>query len=216
MARGPVLEVGTGTGRFFLDARNKGADIYGIDISSSMLDILKSRIHPDDRQRIRLQDIRSFTFGIPFELVIAPFRVFMHLLTVEDQLTALKCVHDNLVPGGCFIFDLYIPKPALLATGMDNVMDFEGEYEPGRILRRFSSSSSDLISQVNQVTMRFEWNEDGKEHSETWKSEMRFFLRYELEYLLQKSPFRSFELFGDFHESPLSKDSKDFVIICRK
>ena len=34
--RGPVLEIGVGTGRLFLDAINAGADIYGIDISLTM------------------------------------------------------------------------------------------------------------------------------------------------------------------------------------
>jgi SAM-dependent methyltransferase len=215
-AKGPVLEVGTGTGRFFLEARNKGADIYGIDVSPAMLDILASRMDPKDLYRISEQDIRNFSLDIPFRLIIAPFRVFMHLISTEDQIITLNHIHQNLSPGGCFIFDLYIPDPRRLDTGVDNVMDFEGEYEPGRMLRRFTSSSNDLINQVNHVTMRFEWEEDNKVQSETWRSEMRFFFRYELEYLLQQSNFSSYKIYGDFNESPLSKESKEFVVVCRK
>ncbi|MBN3036255.1 MAG: class I SAM-dependent methyltransferase [Bacteroidales bacterium] len=48
---GPVLETGTGTGRFFPDALGKGADIHGIDISPAMLDILKRRLPETEHHR---------------------------------------------------------------------------------------------------------------------------------------------------------------------
>lgn len=215
-AKGAVLEVGTGTGRFFLKALKEGADVYGIDISPAMLDILKSKIDEKDHNRISLQDIRDFRTGFLFSLVIAPFRVFMHLVETADQIKALNHVYDQLVEGGTFIFDLYIPDPGLLASGMDEKMDFEGEFEPGNVIRRFVTSHSDLITQVNHLTMRFDWNEGERTFSETWNSELRFFFRYELEYLLRQSKFKNFSIFGDYQENPLTGVSRDFVVMCRK
>lgn len=46
--KGPVLEVGTGTGRIFCKAIERGADIYGIDISKLMQNYLKKK----SRERI--------------------------------------------------------------------------------------------------------------------------------------------------------------------
>jgi ubiquinone/menaquinone biosynthesis C-methylase UbiE len=43
-SNGKVLEVGAGTGRLFTEALNQGVDIYGVDISKNMTDILKSKI----------------------------------------------------------------------------------------------------------------------------------------------------------------------------
>jgi SAM-dependent methyltransferase len=215
-ARGPVLEVGVGTGRLFLSALKKGMDIYGIDISPSMLEILITRLEKKDQYKVSLQDIRDFNTGFPFALVVAPFRVFMHLTKTDDQLAALNHVYNQLVDGGSFIFDLYIPNPALLASGMNEVMDFEGEFEPGNTIRRFVTSHSDLTTQVNHLSMRFDWNEGAKTFSETWNSELRFFFRYELEYLLQRSKFRSYTIFGDYKGNALSSDSKEFVVVCRK
>ncbi len=215
-ARGPVLEVGVGTGRYFREALKEGVDVYGIDISPAMLDILKTRIEKKDLLRVSQQDIRNFTTGFPFRLVIAPFRVFMHLIDTAGQLTALNHVYDHLVEGGTFIFDLYIPNPALLASGMNEVMDFEGEFGPGDIVRRFVTSHSDLITQVNYISMRFEWNEGEKTFSETWNSELRFFFRFELEYLLGQSKFKSYSIFGDYQENSLSSVSRDFVVVCKK
>ena len=104
-ARGKVLEVGVGTGRFFREALKQGADVYGIDISPAMLEVLKTRIGGKDQFRISQQDIRNFETGFPFSLVIAPFRVFMHLSETTDQLAALNHVYEHLVEGGTFIFD---------------------------------------------------------------------------------------------------------------
>ena len=215
-AEGPVLEVGVGTGRFFLEALKENVDVYGIDISPAMLEILDKHLDEKHHNRINLQDIRNFDLGFPFRLVIAPFRVFMHLIDTSDQIKALNHVYDQLEIGGSFIFDLYIPAPRLLDSGLDNFMDFEGEYEPGNFIRRFTTSHSNLITQVNHLSMRFDWNEGEKIFSETWHSEMRFFFRYELEYLIKQSKFRSFSIFGDYNENPLTEKSKEFVVFCKR
>lgn len=53
-AKGPVLEVGAGTGRFFKDALEKGADIYGIDISPAMIDVLKTKLPEKHHHRVAM------------------------------------------------------------------------------------------------------------------------------------------------------------------
>jgi len=215
-AKGPVLEVGVGTGRFFTEALIQGADIYGIDISPAMLDILKSKIDRKYHDRVTIQDISDFSLERKFKLIIAPFRVFMHITEPGDQLAVLNHVHDNLDKGGLFIFDLFIPDPYLLAKGMNNVIDFEGEYTPGETLRRITSSRSDLINQITDVTFRFEWTEKGRNFKKTWNTRLRFCFRFELEYLLMKSKFSHFQIFGDYLENLLTPASKDFVVVCRK
>ena len=54
---GPVLEVGVGTGRFFSEALDKGVDIYGIDISPSMLKVLYTKIPQKDHVRLSVCDV---------------------------------------------------------------------------------------------------------------------------------------------------------------
>jgi SAM-dependent methyltransferase len=215
-ANGTVMEVGVGTGRFFTAALEQGADIYGIDISPAMLEVLRSKIDKKYHDRVTQQDIADFSFDKKFRLIIAPFRVFMHITDTLEQLKVLDHVHDSLDEGGQFIFDLFIPDPGLLSRGMNEVTDFEGEYAPGEIVRRITSSHSDLINQITHVTFRFEWTENGKTLTETWNSQLRFFFRFELEYLLQKSRFKHFQIFGDYLENPLTASSKDFVVICKK
>jgi SAM-dependent methyltransferase len=215
-SKGPVLEVGVGTGRLFTQAISGGADIYGIDISPSMIKVLKARLAKKYHNRVSVQDILDFETGKKFSLIMAPFRVFMHLTEISDQVNALDHVYKNLLPGGQFIFDLFVPDPNLLAKGLNNVVDFEGEYEPGETIRRITTSSPDTINQIMDVTMRFEWTEKGKLNSGTWNTKMRFFFRFELEYLLKQSSFRNYTIFGDYKEAPLHPGSKEFIVVCRK
>jgi len=215
-AKGPVLEIGTGTGRFFLDALNQGADIYGIDVSPEMIKILENKLPEKEHHRLQVQDICTFKLDQKFDLIIAPFRVFMHLLSVEEQRKALNAVYTHLNPGGIFIFDLFIPNLKMLHEGLDQKKDFEGEYEPGKILKRYSSMWADLINQISHVTFKLVWDEDGIEKTEEWKTDLRFFFRYEIEHLVNRSELKLVNIFGDFEEGELNKDSKEFIVVCRK
>lgn len=214
--KGKVLEVGTGTGRLLSRALESGADIYGIDISPSMLDFLKAKLPPEHTKRISLQNIVDFKTNTKFDLIIAPFRVFMHLTEKEDQLKALNNVYDHLNKDGQFIFDVFVPALKPLITGLDNVTDFEGEYEPGNRVKRIVSTNPDLINQIINITFRFEWNEGSSNYNQKWETPLRFFFRFELEHLIESSKFNKYHIAGDFQENDLNKDSKEFVIICTK
>ena len=53
--------------------------------------------------------IPSFDLRNRFGLVICPFNSFLHLLSAEEQLSCLTRVHQHLVPGGRFAFDVFDP-----------------------------------------------------------------------------------------------------------
>jgi ubiquinone/menaquinone biosynthesis C-methylase UbiE len=215
-AKGPVLEVGVGTGRFFIEALNKGADIYGIDISQAMIDVLKRKLPVQEHYRISTQDVCKLQSDKKYNLIIAPFRVFMHLLTVEQQLKALATVYEHLNPSGTFIFDLFVPNLQMLAEGINNVQDFDGEYEPGMTLQRFTSMTVDPVNQISHVTFSFIWKEGKEGFNYTWNTELRLFFRFELEHLLYRSKFKDYHIYGDFSGHELTEDSKEFVIICKR
>jgi SAM-dependent methyltransferase len=212
-----VLEIGVGTGRFFIDALNSGADAYGIDVSREMLNVLKNKLSPANHHRVGQQSITNFHFKEKFNLILAPFRVMMHVLEKENQLKALNNVFNHLAPEGTFIFDTFVPNPKHLTEGMDKFIDFEGEHAPGQALRRIVSTSPDIVNQQIQVHFRLEWEEKGQAQAEDWHLPMRLFFRYELEHLLERSLFgENYEILGDYKGNPLCKDSKEFIVICKK
>jgi SAM-dependent methyltransferase len=214
--KSPVLEIGVGTGRFFTDALNKGVDIYGVDISPHMIDVLKKKLPENEHNRVKVQDICKLDLDLKFRLIIAPFRVFMHILDIEDQISALNKVHDHLEPGGYFIFDLFVPNLKMLHEGLDQFKDFEGEYEPGKKLIRYSSMNADPVNQISRVTFKLVWEEDGAEFEKSWTTKMRFFFRYEIEHLIARSKLTLENIYGDFCESALTQKSKEFIVVCRR
>lgn len=214
--KGKTLEIGVGTGRFFIDALKCDADVYGIDISNSMIEVLKNKLNNDQYLRVSNQSIIDFSFDFQFDLIIAPFRVIMHLIKKEDQLTALNNVCKHLKPGGRFIFDAFIPDLNQLIHGIDNKVDFEGEYDKGTKVRRIVSTSPDLINQLINVSFRLEWNEGDKLKSEAWDMALRFFFRFELEHLVERSDFSSYKILGDYSGNELNPSSKEFILVCQK
>ena len=213
---GRILEVGVGTGRHFMNALEQGADIFGIDISEEMLSVLDSRLLGDQKFRISQQSITDFNFAFSFDLIIAPFRVIMHLLDKADQIKAINNVYDHLNKGGRFIFDVFVPDLSQLINGINNQKDFDGEYAPGKRLRRYASTVPDLINQVINITFHFEWEEDDDVRHDYWELPLRFYFRYELEHLIERTRFESYNIFGDYEGGELKEGSREFVMVCSK
>ena len=214
--RGKVLEIGVGTGRLFFNALTHGADIYGIDISPNMLKVLQNKLTKDQQFRISLQNIIDFKSDFKFDLIIAPFRVFMHLIQKDDQIRALNNVWEHLDKNGTFIFDTFVPDLNQLLNGLKNHVDFEGEYEPGKRIKRIVSTSPDLINQLINIRFRLEWDEDNTSKHDEWNVPLRFFFRYELEHLIERSEFKKYKILGDYQGNELRQNSREFIAICQK
>lgn len=211
---GKVLEVGVGTGRLFMDAWQEGNDVYGIDISESMLQVLGEKLPSSDHFRVKRQNIIDFSFDDKFDLIIAPFRVFMHVLEKEHQLLALNHTHRYLKRGGRLVFDVFVPDLHLLLEPLARYKDFDGEYQPGKYLRRFVSTSPELLRQLIHVTFDLEWQDGDTINEERWQVPLRYFFRYELEHLLDRSKFSSYHIYGDYQGGELDESSSDFVVEC--
>jgi len=216
-AGGPVLEIGVGTGRLFSEARRRQLDVWGIDLSPAMIARCRAKLDPADRERVSVADAVHLRPGRPYALVCAPFRVLSHVHDTTDQLRLLDSVHDCLRPGGAFVFDLYVPDLTLILEGLPEQTDFDGEHAPGRRLRRIvSAGPGDLSSQRNRVRMSFLWEDEDGEHRGDWAFEMRFFFRFEIEHLVARSTLALEAIYGDFAGGPVTAESREFVVVCRR
>lgn len=212
--KGKILEAGVGTGRLFIQALKDGADIYGVDISPEMIGVLRKKLDGKDQGRVIVKDITDMNLGVTFDLIISPFRVFAHLLTVEDELKALNCIYKHLNPGGVFIFDVFVPELKILLEGTEATVDFEDESEITHI--KIVSVSSDLINQLSNINMQIEWKEKEEIKSGEWNVQLRYFFRYELENLIGRSPLTLVDIYGDSEGLPLTNDSKNFIVVCKR
>ena len=114
-ARGPILDVGAGTGRVAVDLHRHGFDVHALDVDASLLAALRERApgvptHP--------ADARDFALDTRFALVIAPMQTVQLLGGVRDREAFLRCARRHLARGG------------LLAAALANTLD---DFEEGDV-----------------------------------------------------------------------------------
>jgi SAM-dependent methyltransferase len=128
--RPPIVELGVGTGRIAIPIAAEGLSVIGVDSSAGMLEVCRQRAEVAgvaDRLDLRLGDLRRPPVAEPAELVISPFRSFLHLEEEADRRSGLESAFALLVPGGRLVFDVFAP-------GADDIEQTHGrwlEREPG-------------------------------------------------------------------------------------
>ena len=217
-ARGPVLEVGCGTGRILLPIARAGGSITGLDGSRQMLERCRANLAAEPaavqgRVRLVLNDMRAFDLGATYSLIIAPFRVMQHLTTIDDQLRFLATVARHLTPGeGRLIFDVFNPRFDMLvnADGVEREDTPEQRLPDGRTFRRaYRIARVRWLDQVSEAELVY--YVDGTRYVQAF--EMRWYLVAELRNLLARAGFRVREMYGDFARGPVVDGCPELVVV---
>lgn len=224
---GPVLELGSGTGRVLLPTARLGIPITGLDLSADMLAVCHRKLaaEPEEvRSNVTLVegDMRDFDFPERFRLVTMPFRPFQHLITVEDQLACLGCIHRCLADDGKVVVDVFNPMmEALVADTLGQEMTPEPEFttpDGRKVIRKHKIVSRDFFQQVQQIELIYYiTHPDGHEERMIQAFTMRYFFRYEMEHLLARAGFVVEALYSDYAKSPYGeKYPGELIFVARK
>ena len=108
--KGKVLEIPCGTGRIYLELLKIGINVYGVDISKGMLEVLKEKAKRLGlTPRVYQADCKNFKLKHKFSLIIFPYSSFLHNLTIDGQLKTLTNIKSHLLPNGKLILDFFLP-----------------------------------------------------------------------------------------------------------
>ena len=124
-----VLDLGCGSGRMTLELARRGYDMIGVDGSPEMLSVARDSAEKEglsDRCLWLLQDLTAFELYGTVEAVVSCLDTVNHLTTYPDLRAMLALVHNYLVPGGLFLFDLN-SREKFEKTYADRVYTFEDE-----------------------------------------------------------------------------------------
>lgn len=226
-AKGPVLEVGCGTGRILIPTAREEIAITGVDLSPFMLDICQEKLSREpakvqSKADLVLDDMRDFELPQRYMLATTPFRSFQHLLSVDDQIACLTCIHRHLAAEERLILDIFNPYLEVLIA--DNVGKESGD-EPSfsmpdgrKVKRRVKFVSKDKVRQLNNMEfIYYVTHPDGREERLIHSFSMRYLFRYEAEHLLSRCGFEVEDIYSDFDKSPFgSKYPGELLFVAKK
>lgn len=227
-AGSPVLELGCGTGRVTLPIAEAGIDIVGLDSSAAMLDTLRRKIPPPKSEAGSLDlvqaDMRDFVpvnLADPhlleqrFEIIIIPFRGFLSLLSVEDQIRTLNRVKEHLTHDGRLVFNIFVPDLNMLVSEGDVPYHFRDVTDPetGQRLVVWHQSGYDNTNQIiNARIIVDELDSSGVMARRLYRDfQIRYVHRWEMHHLLTLCGFDILDFFGDFDRSPFDETSTEMV-----
>lgn len=218
-ARGPVLELGVGTGRVAIAIARAGIDVVGLDMMPAMLvraDERLAQLPRRVRERVELVqgDLRTARLGREFPLVIAPFNVLMHMYTRTAIEEALATVLTHLQPEGRFAFDVLMPDLKALVRDPTRLYKSRPIRHP-RDGHRYDYREAfhyDPVGQVQVVSTVLEPLEDPGQSELTQLNHRQFFPQ-ELEALLHYNGFRVLCHEGDFQGADLHGLSESQVVV---
>jgi SAM-dependent methyltransferase len=224
---GPVLEVGCGTGRVLIPTARAGVSIAGLDFSETMLRHCREKLAAEpakvrERARVVRGDMRDFSLGETFRLVTVPFRPFQHLLSVDEQLACLGCIHEHLQPGGRVILDVFNPSIERIAATTPSDEFDEGEpftlADGCTVQRRAKVINCDRFAQVLHIELYYDMTHaDGRRERRVEPLTMRYFFRYEVEHLLARAGFEVVSLYADYERNPFgTRDPGDLIFVAKK
>lgn len=203
---GPVLECACGTGLFLLPLLADGYDMYGFDISSSMLATLQGKARErgiaDIDQRISVQEFETFHYEQQFAAIIIPTNTFTMLTTQKAQIRTLQNIRAHLAPGGRLLMDFRL---ASVRDLVEHAAGIEGRWhswthpESGRPIRQRIVCQYDFDQQ--QVLDRCFIKYD--EESEDFPMTARWIFKEEFQLLLRLAGFERWECFGTPEGDPL-------------
>jgi SAM-dependent methyltransferase len=217
---GPVLIIGSGTGRLALALAQQGRTVHGIEIEPAMLERARRKLaaRPALGERLTFQagDALTARLEARFALVIVPYNTFMHFLTQEAQLALLGRLRGWLRPDGLIVLDLPNAGEAFASQDLDAVILERTflEQETGHLVMQQSVSQLDRVEQEMTITWIYdEINEDGMVQRTVVPTTVHYFFRSEITLLLQAAGLKVEDVLGDFDGSPFGDGAPRMIVV---
>lgn len=221
--KGPILELGCGSGRLTVPLARAGYRIVGVDASRPMLAQARTRIArlgAEAAARVELVagDFRALRSSVRgrYPLVICPFNAFQHLYERSDVERFLAGVRASLAPGALFVFDLMNPDLGWLSRDPNRRWARTRYKDPVSGAQMIYSTQIvyDSPLQIAFMTVFYE-RADGKGRARRTLLTHRHFFPRELEALLHYNEFEIVRRDGDFAAGALVPESEQQVLWCR-
>ncbi|MCX6012836.1 MAG: class I SAM-dependent methyltransferase [Chloroflexi bacterium] len=218
----PVLDAGVGSGRLTVPLAKAGVAVVALDVSQSMLAILKRRL---SRESLEVQkrvetvnaDISDFKLNRKFDLIIVPFFTFNYLLTPAKQNAALTCLRNHLSDSGRILIELGLPLTRI--KNCPTEADYRGEKvdpETGENIKGWYYYAINVDKKIETRRHVFEiQHKNGKVTTEEYKTDRRFFYPDELEVLFSRNQLWIDDVFTGYDLGKPNAATEQFIYVLK-
>ena len=222
-SEGGALELACGTGRVLLPLARAGLEVTGLDLSPHMLAVARQKLAQETRDvqaRVRLVEgsMAGFSLDQSFGLIYIPARAFQALLSRARQQACLESCRQHLRPGGRLAVDVFNPLLSRLIApgGVDEEPDEFTELR-GAPVRQDAHTDYDLAEQMLLSVWRYQTTcERGAPVVHEYALRLRYFFRFEMEWMLEACGFELEALYGDFDRSEFTANSPEMIFVARR
>lgn len=220
---GPLLELGSGTGRALLPLAMQGYKITGVDSSPSLTELAQKKVTASGcAAQVELIEGDMQSLELPFTEYAFAFCVsntLMHCNSQADQMAVMQSTFEHLKSGGLFLIDLFNPDIANLLQ-VENVVEFADSWTDDATeaqVLKWSVRTLDLGRQIQDTLFIYE--EIFADH-QTRRTPCPFQLRFlwpsEGELMLRSVGFEIEDVWGDFDGNPYDSVSERLIFLARK
>jgi SAM-dependent methyltransferase len=216
-AGGPVLDVACGTGRILLPLLRAGVDADGLDAFPAMLEGARRKAAAEGfAPALHQAEMREFRLPRRYARIFIPFNSYVHNLTQEDQIAALRTCREHLLPGGRLVFDIFYPGPDYL-TQPQGEPQLEGEIahpETGLPIRMYDTRFLEPVEQRQRSENEVRELDGNGEvlRSRRSRTEIRWIFKPEMELLLRLAGFSRWEIARAFDRTPLTGTTEPMLV----
>jgi SAM-dependent methyltransferase len=216
--RGPVLELGCGTGRLLLPLARAGVRITGIDRSAAMLSKARARaarLTRLRRPRVVLGDVRDLPFARgSFAVVMAPYGFMQSLISDRDLVRTLGEARRVLRRGGLIGIDLVPDLPAW--QEYRSRVRLRGKGSSGARVTLVESVRQDRARGLTMFDEEFVETRGGRSTRRRFSLTFRTRTVPRMLALMARAGLRARGIFGDYAGGPIEPASEAWLIVGRK
>lgn len=214
--KGPILELGCGSGRVLIALAEHGFEVVGIDNEPAMLSRGQRRVGPDIAPRLwlKLADLRDFSLDHQFPLVIIPCNTFSYL-NDQEALKALAAVRRHLMEYGLLAVDLP-NRDEILIDRLDPYEPVESFIEPesGHPVQVFADQEIDSKGDWVRVTWHYdELLPNGKVRRLDIINTYNLRQPERMRTLLKSAGFSSICFYGGYGREPFTPESDRMIVL---
>lgn len=216
---GPVLELGSGTGRIALELAQRGLVVTALEPSRRMVQWAKTKAEQRSAKR-QVEwiesELTSFSLGgRTFKLILAPGNVLQRVGAQSALERCLRSVADHLEPDGTFVAIVEPPRWEALSFERRYLKTVHNARTGELITIHHSLEVDPLWQQVRETYTHEIWDQKGHRRDVVVPFEGSYLTCPQMSLLLRAAKMRLEAVYGSFAREPLTVKSRQMIFVAR-